>query len=576
MKIADVTSIQQINPQDKTGVSNRSIDPVSGMESLAGTLDQMATKQVDFQEQSAKADFLKASTELHDQFKQDPGDYTTLTQRYQQALNDKAQQAASSIGSASRRQQFMQNAQVDIENNASRMNDYAFSLERDDGRAKVDSQLDGLRETYLNSQDPEKAIGQVDNLVNSAVQAGYYSHEEAQQLTDKWRQSAAIGKIQMMDPRDQISAINQPWAKNIPADKRAIILKSARALRAKDQGLTVAIDVGSKFNGDINAQENYLNKQYSDGKITSDVHDIALQKIRSDYAQQQSVQRQQDHQVLGDIWNLKQQNPGATVGDIPKDQYSYIVNRGLGPEAQKIMSSDGTSDDPMLYMSLMTKASSDPKGFMNDMMDPRIGVADLSRLSKSHRDKIEQAYISLQNNDQQGIDAVKLAHQTVSDIRSQLVAAGLAPNPKDTTDAQNLANFESNLHDQIMALPPTMTPAQKREQARAIGLSMLKQQSVKGMLWDTTEYPYQMDSEDRQKDWNIPDGVKSQVVQQLKDTGYKNPSDSDVQNAYKVSQGVIPDALHQQIVQQIESDGRMQPTPGNVMKYARIMYGITQ
>ncbi len=75
------------------------------------------------------------------------------------------------------------------------------------------------------------------------------------------------------------------------------------------------------------------------------------------------MQKQNDEQSLARVWGLKQNNPNAALTDIPASTLAYLQSRGLGKNAEAILSSHPATDDPALFNPLHRLASADPVKF---------------------------------------------------------------------------------------------------------------------------------------------------------------------------------------------------------------------
>jgi hypothetical protein len=342
--------------------------------------------------------------------------------------------------------------------------------------------------------------------------------------------------------RDQLPAAVQ--------DKLQGFLDSAGT---KDDALSTAIDVKAKYPGNIDAQEKYLDDQFKSGALQSDVHDLALQKLRADSAQQRSEQSENDKSVLGRIWAAKQQNPNLAITDLSSSDYAYITQRGLGPHVDSILSSGPVIDDAQLYNDLAHQAvdpDSREKFAQTNLMLYR------GQLTSAHFDQIQRMQLGIDKGDAKQMQADKLVHDTVGGIKANMAAAGFTMTPKaGSPEAADLAHFETSLRDSLVAAQQEKQGPLTQQEARDIALGQMKDQALEnsyfwifpkgGFLGDmiddltpnTTLPAYKMTPEQRAADWVIPEKDEADITSALQKAGMP-ATKAAIQAVYKRAQGV--------------------------------------
>jgi hypothetical protein len=329
----------------------------------------------------------------------------------------------------------------------------------------------------------------------------------------------------------------------MPAEAQDKVRALLEAGMTKDQALSLALDVKGRISG-IDAQEKELDAQYKAGKITPDVHDMALQKLRADNAQRRSEQSENDKAMLGNVWDLAQK--GGSITDLSPSQYNYIKQRGLGPSVDAMFkrADQADFDDSRAYVDTMRLASEDPAAFS------RMDLATLSgQLTKQHWNHLVGIQASINRQDANAQDLLKIQSTAVGDTKAQMLSAGMNLSPKpDTPAAKTLDQFTASLHDALAAAQPDwqakkLTRAQMREEARKVTLGMLKDQALSGSGYfgtsvGQTHLPvWKMSAEQRAAPWDIPAADRQQITQALQRAG-KPITEDAIQSVYKNAQGV--------------------------------------
>lgn len=157
----------------------------------------------------AQALFLKGEATLRTSFADDQ-DYATQVQRYQEGVQALSQQAAALITDPAQRELFAANAEVDIARGLSAVQANARGLERENQRAALNQDIADLVHLAVQAQggaDQQRYIQSIDELVQSAVLAGYVDPEEAGTLTRTATQDIITGHLGLMSPEDRLAAL---------------------------------------------------------------------------------------------------------------------------------------------------------------------------------------------------------------------------------------------------------------------------------------------------------------------------------------------------------------------------------
>lgn len=325
----------------------------------------------------------------------------------------------------------------------------------------------------------------------------------------------------------------------LPADAQDKIRAVLETGAQKDQALNVALDVKGRVAG-IDAQEKELDAQFKAGKITGEVHEMALQKLRADNSQRRAEQGENDRAMLGNIWDLARK--GGNITDLSPTQLAYVKQRGLGPNVDAMFNrADKASfDDSQQYADLMRMSADDPAGFTS--MD----LAKFSgQLTQAHWNHLVGVQTSINRQDVKAMEANKVVHTAIQDTKAQLLAAGFNMNPKpNTSDANKLAQFETSLRDALVAAQQDRKDKPlTRDEARAITMGMLKDHALTGTGYfgtsvGQTHVPvWQMSPEQRAANWEIPQDERAQISASLTKAGL-SITEVNIQRAYKLAKGV--------------------------------------
>lgn len=239
-RIPNVTSIQRVVPAGSQQVATydtRNAD--MGLSELAGTAKQIADDRTRYQLAKAEADFVTAKTELDNAFDQDD-DFATMPDRYEAAVSKMLGETTTNIEHPSARAFFAEKHKVSVAQGLERIKDLSRAKERDFERGQINDQLNKIRESGLNG-DFMASANAAQQLLESAAALGYYSEEEKSKQLKTFRDSMAVGKLEIMEPEQRTKALNQPWAKNLPSDVRTQLkrdtdkeLLATRAMRNVD------------------------------------------------------------------------------------------------------------------------------------------------------------------------------------------------------------------------------------------------------------------------------------------------------------------------------------------------------
>ena len=334
----------------------------------------------------------------------------------------------------------------------------------------------------------------------------------------------------------------------LPIEQRDHINNLLQAGQDKDDSLSVAL-AAQKQGGTLKQMEGRLNDQFSNGSITTAVHDMALQRLRSDDAQRKSELAENDKSVLGGVWEASMRNPRMTAADLPAATIAYARARGLGPHIDAILRQDDPKDaklDDSQYFNDWSKmAANDQVSFLHaidngDLVTQR----QTGQISKATFQHFTNLAASLNRGDIKKMDEVRMVEDTVKSVNDSLSVAGLARPKQGSPQAASRELFDTQLRQALIAEQQAHPDVPiKPERMREIGQGMLKDQALSGTGWfgsgvGLTHKPvYQMTAEERTAPWEIPPDARAQVIAALKAQG-KPVDEATIQRRYKFVNGV--------------------------------------
>ena len=221
-KIPRAADLSRAIPRDRENIN---VDFGAGSRALSGAVMDIAQTVQDKQIKDRKAELDDAELEMAIALEKEgraydqDSDYATIGERSDTNMESLLGDTASRITDGEDRQDFINQQRLYLERTRTHLGNLAFSKEKDDWRGRIDTQLVESRDGAMLGD-----MGQFSTLtkrrLDSAVDKGYYSREEADGLYRTWQSEAATGRLETMEPEHRLEALNQPWAQNLPPDTR--------------------------------------------------------------------------------------------------------------------------------------------------------------------------------------------------------------------------------------------------------------------------------------------------------------------------------------------------------------------
>lgn len=438
-RIPRATDIGRAIPQSREQIN---VDFGGGSRALAAAVDDVAsavqTKQLRDRQNTLDDAELSMAIALEKEsraYDQDP-DWQTISDRSNASMDQALGTIAAEINNAEDRQQFVARQKLAIERTRSRVQGVAWGKERDFARGHIDGQLDDARDAALTGE-----MGNVSNLVkrrlDSAVAKGYYGAEEADGLYRKWQESAAVGKLEMMEPEQRVEALKLPWADNLPADTRV------RLQRAAEDEL-----LAGRAQSNVDQIVDTKNMTFGDGLAVidkmSDADERAAteQRFRQVWADREAAEQDVNNDLY-DKYSLAVMGDAdtrpITVNDIPREDWEAMPTtmRVNLTNLQASAIKPRTSSDPYALQEVVRlSAQGDYRGLKSWL------ATNGSLLSNGDREQYsvaaEKGLAPTSVTDKQAIDAItedktqRLALlPAISHWRNQYVTLqGKEPNPE--------------------------------------------------------------------------------------------------------------------------------------------------
>ena len=317
-KIPDATSIQRkvaSGQRAVRGVDTRNFAP----KELGAALTRLADKHERYETTKAESDFLTLKNKQDNAYDQD-ADFKTINERYGKELDKGLGEISMNITSPSARAEFIQRNRLRVDQGKTRMNKIAFGKERDHERSYITESLLKLREQSVMGE-PDDVLSSketVKGLVDSGVEMGYYTQEEATKLKHGWRTDAAVGRLETMDPATRLEALNMPWAKDLPGDVRTKLTRQAEEATFAQKA--------------VDTVDEYLLADMDRGEAMTKAGDIPDERLRKEverrfdymFGKQQEFETEERSEIF-DKYYLDVRKGDLTVDDIPNDELRQLT-----------------------------------------------------------------------------------------------------------------------------------------------------------------------------------------------------------------------------------------------------------
>lgn len=323
MKLPNADRIERINPSGQAPIAhqdtrtgtpyNDKADIAKGLSDVAGVIGRKEDAQAKYQTSKADSEFLVFKHGLDSSAKDDQ-EYSTLSDRYKKSLDDKRAELSETIKDTRWREDFNNRNSVRIASGLEGVDSIARGKEKDFERGSIADNLNNLRDTGVAGNLIE-AFDQASDILDASVEVGYYDNQEKTKILKQLQNDMAVGKLKMLAPDQRIDALKQDWAKNLPPDTHAELVRRAEADYQEKQ----AVDIVDSYDG--------MEREERLGKI-NDIKDKDLRKQveeRNDREMQRIDQAKNAN--IKDIYSrsdLLVEETGTT-DSIPRDDWNAMI-----------------------------------------------------------------------------------------------------------------------------------------------------------------------------------------------------------------------------------------------------------
>ena len=327
MRLPDSRNIQRVVPTagGRIVTDDSTIQIGSAVRGVGAAMADESERRANFQISKARTAFLKAQADQDKQFEEDR-DYEDMDTRYEEGLRKSLGEIGKGIKNERARTLFTEQMEGQVLNGVERTRGRARGIERDVERANVSENLNILNETALNAADPSAAIAEVGNLLEGAVEAGYYTAQEAASIDRGWRDRQAATRISMMEPQAALDALEAPWAENLPTELRFDLTTKAEATLAQ---MAEEREAERKRQTKEWQEDNYAHFQVGvhDGVVDRERIDLAYERGEIDSGQRSNLIRQRSDKDSSDA-SMDRVTELLTLG-LPLDPYDADTRKGM-------------------------------------------------------------------------------------------------------------------------------------------------------------------------------------------------------------------------------------------------------
>lgn len=212
----------------------------TGIASVGRAIGEVEKAATQYQVDKAAADFLILKSEQDNAYDQDD-DYATIEERYSGAVNEGLGSVASRITNPRVRAQFVERYRPVVAQGQERIAKVAWGKEADSELAEMQERVDALKNAAWKGgdQDMVEANATAVSMFQSAQDMGYIKDTDRVKLTKQFKTDLAIGRLEMMDPENRISALRQTWAQNLPENVKGKLMREAQEAQIETQAMGI-------------------------------------------------------------------------------------------------------------------------------------------------------------------------------------------------------------------------------------------------------------------------------------------------------------------------------------------------
>lgn len=322
-RIPDVSQLDKYTPdgrQSPSGYDTRQVG--DGTMALGRALEDAAVRAEERRNKiemaKADADFRILKSQQDRAYDQDD-DYQTIPERYNTTMTQGVDEILTGVTDPRVRNLLQERYRAEVGIGTATMGTKAWDREVSVELGAMDDRLHKVFDEALTGDDRNflDSFGTIDQYLNAVIDAGYIDDAKAAKLKREWQNKLAVGRLEMYDPKDRVGMLRQSWAKNLPANTRAKLMREATNAN-KDQR---AYDIARSWENQGLSIDEQRDKRDQIGD--ADLADKVTQRIeRRAAARKEEITRAQSD-LYNDI-GRKLILDNVPLADIPWEQKSQL------------------------------------------------------------------------------------------------------------------------------------------------------------------------------------------------------------------------------------------------------------
>jgi len=232
--VAIIPDVASFPTRQDTGVTSvpgaARIDRIQGPNigsTMAKFLEGQAKKK-SFEELARAKTQLQISRIEQDNAYNDDEDVDTIEERWSGKMMENLGKAATNISEGNVRQRFIEDAQVTMAQGKMAIKQFAFKKKADMWGAFATGSTDILMKgAVMDGGDVVGAYDAIESLWASGAVNGYTTHSNAEVQVRAAKYAMAEGKIKALSPQEQLDALEEPWALELPNNVRIRLRREA-------------------------------------------------------------------------------------------------------------------------------------------------------------------------------------------------------------------------------------------------------------------------------------------------------------------------------------------------------------
>ena len=228
-KIPNVADFQRNIPSPNRSIATIDTSQVGGVNrAIANTFGQLAEREAKHQFAKAEADLTITLQSTHEKYKNDP-EFDTINERYAKETQERISQIADSIGIPSMREEFLVRNSPRVNEAKERVAGLAWSKKKDSELGDTANKAEALMNAGIQSGDLAESAYNFDSVIDSNVDLGYMTADDAEIAKQKFRNDLAVRHIKSLPPEQRAYALkhNNDVKDNLPPDTYNELLRQA-------------------------------------------------------------------------------------------------------------------------------------------------------------------------------------------------------------------------------------------------------------------------------------------------------------------------------------------------------------